>query len=76
MKNGGRAKVSNFDQGFDPRTGAPVGDPMPHTSAAELDRLVTATAAAAPALARLEGRSDRLRAVSYTHLTLPTILLV
>jgi acyl-CoA reductase-like NAD-dependent aldehyde dehydrogenase len=52
------------DQGYDPRTGRPVGDPVPHTSSAEIDRLATAAAAAAPALAPLAGRSDRLRAVA------------
>jgi NADP-dependent aldehyde dehydrogenase len=41
-----------------------VGDPVPHTSSAEIDRLATAAAAAAPTLAPLAGRADRLRAVA------------
>ena len=53
-----------MDQGYDPRTGQPVGEPVPHTSSAEIDRLSTAAAAVAPALAPLAGRADRLRAVA------------
>ncbi len=36
-------------QGYDPRTGKPVGQPVPETSDAELDAIVAAAAPAAPA---------------------------
>jgi NADP-dependent aldehyde dehydrogenase len=51
------------DQGVNPRTGEPVGDPVPHTASVELDRLAVAAATAAPAMAVLDRRSARLRAV-------------
>lgn len=40
-------------QGFDPRTGAPVGEAVPASSAADVDRVVRAAAAALPAWAGL-----------------------
>jgi NADP-dependent aldehyde dehydrogenase len=36
-------------QGFDPRTGDPEGEPVPETTRAEVDALVAAAHAAAPA---------------------------
>jgi acyl-CoA reductase-like NAD-dependent aldehyde dehydrogenase len=39
--------------GQDPRTGQPVGGGVPHTTPADLDRVVAAAAAAAPVLAAL-----------------------
>lgn len=56
----------SYDQGHDPRTGAPVGEPVPHTQPAALDRACRAAAAAAPALAALPlaARADLLRAVA------------
>lgn len=55
-----------YDQGYDPRTGAPVGEPVPHTSSAELDRICRAAAAAAPELAAMppSQRARLLRAVA------------
>ena len=35
-------------QGYDPRTGAPVGDPVPASSAEDVDRTVSATVATQP----------------------------
>lgn len=54
------------DQGYDPRTGAPVGEPVPHTTPAELDRICgAATAAAAPLAAMTPGvRAGLLRSVA------------
>jgi NADP-dependent aldehyde dehydrogenase len=52
------------EQGYDPRTGEPVGAPVPQTSPEELDWLATVAAAAAAPLATLDGRADRLRAVA------------
>ncbi len=57
-------RMTTFDQGYDPRTGLAVGDPVPHTGTEEVDRLAATAAAAAPALASLDGRADRLRAVA------------
>lgn len=56
----------NADQGWSPYTGAPVGDPVPHTPAAEVDRACRAAAAAAPALGGwpLRRRAELLRAVA------------
>lgn len=56
----------SVDQGYDPRTGQPSGEPVPHTGPAELDRVCTAAASAAPALARtsLTERAGLLRAVA------------
>jgi NADP-dependent aldehyde dehydrogenase len=55
-----------FDQGHDPRTGATVGEPVPHTAPADLDRTCRAAAAAAPALAAMTPgqRAGLLRAVA------------
>src|SRR5919201_1387432 len=54
------------DQGRSPYTGEPVGEPVPHTPAAEVDRICRAAAAAGPALAALPlaGRAGLLRAVA------------
>jgi NADP-dependent aldehyde dehydrogenase len=48
---------------MNPYTGEPVGEAVPHTSPAELNRIATAAASAARELASLEGRAHRLRAV-------------
>jgi NADP-dependent aldehyde dehydrogenase len=58
--------AAGFDQGVNPRTGEPVGEPVPHTTSAELHRLCRAAASAAPALAALPlaHRADLLRAVA------------
>ncbi len=55
--------MNTVDQGVNPRTGEPVGEPIPHTTPAELDQLAAAAAQAAPAMARREGRSAQLRAI-------------
>lgn len=57
---------TGFDQGMNPATGTPVGDPVPHTTAAEVDRVGWAAAAAAPALADLplSARAGLLRAAA------------
>lgn len=54
------------DQGHDPRTGAPVGQPVPHTGPAELDRICRAATDAAAALAGMPpaGRAELLSAVA------------
>lgn len=54
------------DQGYDPRTGAPVGQPVPHTDAPTLDRLCRAAGRAAPDLAATSpgARATMLRAVA------------
>jgi NADP-dependent aldehyde dehydrogenase len=54
------------DQGYDPRTGEPVGEPVPHTSPARLDEICRAAATAAPGLAAITpaGRAGLLRAVA------------
>jgi NADP-dependent aldehyde dehydrogenase len=54
------------DQGYDPRTGQPVGEPVPHTDPAALDRTCRAAAAAAPGLAALPPaqRAGLLRALA------------
>jgi NADP-dependent aldehyde dehydrogenase len=56
----------DVDQGYDPRTGAPVGEPVPHTGPAELGRTCRAAAAAAPVLAALAPgeRARMVRAVA------------
>ncbi|MBX6354978.1 MAG: aldehyde dehydrogenase (NADP(+)) [Micromonosporaceae bacterium] len=41
----------SYDQGHNPRTGQPVGEPVPHTDGAGLDQICRAAAAAAPPLA-------------------------
>jgi NADP-dependent aldehyde dehydrogenase len=62
--------VDAVDQGYSPRTGEPVGEPVPHTAPDALDQLARAAAAAVPALAALpdraalEARADRLRAIA------------
>jgi NADP-dependent aldehyde dehydrogenase len=60
------AEPAGFDQGVDPRTGVPVGPPVPHTTTAELDRICQAASAAAPGWAgMLPGRRAQvLRAVA------------
>ncbi|HEX2498325.1 MAG TPA: aldehyde dehydrogenase (NADP(+)) [Actinomycetes bacterium] len=54
------------DQGRSPYTGEPVGSPIPHTAAADLDRICASAATAAPALAALPlaDRARLLRAVA------------
>jgi acyl-CoA reductase-like NAD-dependent aldehyde dehydrogenase len=56
----------SYDQGHNPRTGRPVGERVPHTDTATLDRICRAAATAAPELAAtsLSGRADLLRAVA------------
>jgi NADP-dependent aldehyde dehydrogenase len=56
----------SYDQGHNPRTGQPVGAPVPHTDAAELDRICQAAAAAAPELAGTSPgtRAELLRSVA------------
>ncbi|WP_020556743.1 aldehyde dehydrogenase (NADP(+)) [Embleya scabrispora] len=53
-------------QGRSPRTGAPVGDPMAGSTEADLDRVVAAARAAAPAWAARSGpeRAEVLEAVA------------
>jgi NADP-dependent aldehyde dehydrogenase len=54
------------DQGVNPYRGTTVGDPVPHTDAAEVDRVARAAARAAPALADLSpaDRAGLLRSVA------------
>jgi NADP-dependent aldehyde dehydrogenase len=54
------------DQGFDPRTGNPVGTPVPHSRAEQVDQLARTAARAAPELAAmpLVRRAELLRAVA------------
>lgn len=54
------------DQGRSPYTGEPVGSPIPHTAAAELEQICATAATAAPALAALPlaDRAHLLRAVA------------
>jgi NADP-dependent aldehyde dehydrogenase len=58
--------TTGIDQGRSPYTGGPVGSPIPHTAAAELDRICATAAAAAPALAALSlaDRASLLRTVA------------
>jgi NADP-dependent aldehyde dehydrogenase len=51
-------------QGFDPRTGEPVGEPVAETSDADLDAIVAAAAAAGPAWAASGRRAEALEAVA------------
>jgi NADP-dependent aldehyde dehydrogenase len=51
-------------QGFDPRTGEPVGEPVAETSGTEVDAIVAAAAAAAPAWAAFARRAEALEAVA------------
>jgi NADP-dependent aldehyde dehydrogenase len=69
----GRAELGGFDsdgaysdQGHNPRTGEPVGAPVPHTSVVEVDRIARAATRAAPALAALApaDRADLLRGIA------------
>jgi acyl-CoA reductase-like NAD-dependent aldehyde dehydrogenase len=55
-----------YDQGHNPRTGQPVGEPVPHTDGAALDRICQAAATAAHEMAAtsLTARADMLRAVA------------
>ena len=47
-------------QAFDPRTGEPVGEPVAETSGTEVDAIVSAAAAAAPAWAAFARRTEAL----------------
>ena len=51
-------------QGFDPRTGEPVGEPVAETSGTEVDAIVSAAAVAAPAWAAFARRAEALEAVA------------
>ncbi len=51
-------------QGFDPRTGEPVGEPVAESSDADLDAVVAAAAAAGPAWAASGRRAEALEAVA------------
>jgi len=51
-------------QGFDPRTGEPVGEPVPETTNADLDAIVAAAAAAFPAWSAFPRRAEALEAVA------------
>ena len=51
-------------QGFDPRTGEPVGEPVAETSDADLDAIVAAAAAASPAWAASGRRAEALEAMA------------
>lgn len=53
-----------MDQGYDPRTGQPVGDAVPDTTPEQLDAIAAASAGASAELARLAGRADTLRAIA------------
>jgi NADP-dependent aldehyde dehydrogenase len=57
---------AGYDQGINPYTGEPSGPPVPHASAADVDRLARAAATAAPALAALPltGRVALLEALA------------
>jgi NADP-dependent aldehyde dehydrogenase len=50
-------------QGFDPRTGEPVGEPVPETTEAEVDALVAVAHAAAPAWGAAGARLRRAAAL-------------
>jgi NADP-dependent aldehyde dehydrogenase len=60
------SEEDGHDQGYDPRTGEPVGAPVPHTGVDELDRLARVAAVAARELAGLPPvrRADLLRSVA------------
>ncbi len=51
-------------QGFDPRTGEPVGEPVPETSDAGVDAIVSAAAVAFPAWSAFGRRAEALEAVA------------
>src|SRR5437899_2630939 len=51
-------------QGFDPRTGEPVGEPVAETSDAAVDAIVAAAAAAFPAWSAFPRRAEALEAVA------------
>src|SRR5216683_1482645 len=51
-------------QGFDPRTGEPVGEPVPETTNADLDAIAAAAAAAFPAWSAFPRRAEALEAVA------------
>src|SRR5437588_5480040 len=51
-------------QAYDPRTGEPVGEPVPETSDAEVDSIVAAAAAAFPAWSAFPRRAEALEAVA------------
>ncbi|WP_406290919.1 aldehyde dehydrogenase (NADP(+)) [Embleya sp. NBC_00896] len=58
--------MADVVQGRSPRTGDPVGDPLPASTPADLDRAVAAARAAAPAWGALTGpeRADVLDAIA------------
>jgi NADP-dependent aldehyde dehydrogenase len=51
-------------QGFDPRTGEPVGEPVAETSDAEVDAIVSAAAVALPAWSAFTRRAEALEVVA------------
>jgi NADP-dependent aldehyde dehydrogenase len=51
-------------QGFDPRTGEPVGNPVAETTDASVDAIVAAAASAAPSWAASSRRAEALEAVA------------
>src|SRR6202453_3251832 len=57
-------------QGFDPRTGEPVGEPVAETSDAEVDAIVAAAAAAFGAWSAFGRRAEALEAVADTETAL------
>ncbi|HEU4423013.1 MAG TPA: aldehyde dehydrogenase (NADP(+)) [Pilimelia sp.] len=58
--------TARTDQGMNPYTGEPVGPPVPHATDVDVDRLATAAAGAAPALAALpiDARVELLHAAA------------
>ena len=58
--------AAGFDQGVNPYTGETVGEPVPHTTTAELQLLCRAASSATPVIAALplSQRADLLRAVA------------
>jgi NADP-dependent aldehyde dehydrogenase len=51
-------------QAYDPRTGEPVGEPVPETGNAEVDAIVSAAAAAFPAWSAFPRRAEALEAMA------------
>jgi NADP-dependent aldehyde dehydrogenase len=60
------SEQTDYDQGRNPYTGEPVGEPVPHTTPSEVDAVARAAAVAAPGLAALplDRRANLLRAVA------------